>query len=73
MTILRSSPDKKDHFLFAQSIMAFFVKAENPMPSTTDDKFLMEVAVGDNEKKLVSLLKKTGAIEVKAHEKKGES
>ena len=43
------------------------------MLSTTDDKFLMEVAVGDNEKKLVSLLKKTGAIEVKAHEKKWES
>lgn len=50
-----------------------FKKAENPMPSTTDDKFLMEVAVGDNEKKLVSLLKKTGAIEVKAYKKKGES
>ena len=43
------------------------------MPSTTDDKFLMEVAIGDNEKKLVSLLKKSGAIEVKVHEKKGES
>ena len=50
-----------------------FKKAENPMPSTTDDKFLMEVGVGDNEKKLVSLLKKTGAIEVKVHEKKGKS
>ena len=50
-----------------------FKKAENPMPATTDDKFLMEVAVGDNEKKLVTLLKKTGAIEVKVQDKKGES
>ena len=43
------------------------------MPSTTDDKFLMEVAISDNEKKLVTFLKKTGAIEVKVHEKNGES
>ena len=50
-----------------------FKKAENPMPATTDDKFLMEVAVGDNEKKLITLLKKTGAIEVKVQDKKGES
>jgi hypothetical protein len=50
-----------------------FKKAENPMPSTTDDKFLMEVAISDNEKKLVTFLKKTGAIEVKVHEKNGES
>ena len=50
-----------------------FKKAENPMPATTDDKFLMEVAVEDNEKKLVALLKKTGAIEVKVQDKKGES
>ena len=50
-----------------------FKKAENPNPLTTDDKFLMEVAVGDNGNKLVSLLKKTGAIEVKVHEKKVES
>lgn len=50
-----------------------FKKSENPMPATTDDKFLMEVTVGDNEKKLVTLLKKTGAIEVKVQDKKGES
>jgi hypothetical protein len=29
--------------------------------------------VGNNEKKLVTLLKKTGAIEVKVQDKKGES
>ena len=43
------------------------------MPATTDDKFLMEVALGDNEKKLITLLKKTGAIEVKVQDKKVQS
>ncbi|MCB0475459.1 MAG: DUF3341 domain-containing protein, partial [Flavobacteriaceae bacterium] len=46
-----------------------FRKAENPDPRTTDDKFVMEVAVSDNEDQLVSLLKKTGAIEIKVSEK----
>lgn len=46
-----------------------FRKAENPDPRTTDDKFVMEVAVSDNEDQLVSLLKKTGAIEIKVNEK----
>ena len=50
-----------------------FKKSENPIPATTDDKFLMEVTVGDNEKKLVTLLKKTGAIDIKVQDKKGES
>lgn len=46
-----------------------FRKAENPDPRTTDDKFLMEVAVGDNENELTDLLKRTGAIEIKVNEK----
>jgi hypothetical protein len=47
-----------------------FRKAENPDPRTTDDKFLMEVAVADdNEEFLTSLLKKTGAIEITVNEK----
>ncbi|MEK9530725.1 MAG: quinol:electron acceptor oxidoreductase subunit ActD, partial [Flavobacteriaceae bacterium] len=45
-----------------------FKEAENPMPETTDDKFLMQVALSGDEKKLTSLLKKTGAIEVSIHE-----
>lgn len=47
-----------------------FRKAQNPDPRTTDDKFIMEVAVDDgNEDNLVSLLKRTGAAEIKVTEK----
>jgi hypothetical protein len=45
-----------------------FKKAENPMPETTDDKFLMQVALSGDEKKLIGLLKKSGAIDVSIHE-----
>ncbi len=41
-----------------------FKKAENPNPLTTDDKFLVEIELHDNEKKLISLLKKSGAIDI---------
>lgn len=47
-----------------------FKKAENPNPLTTDDKFLMEILVKNDEKELIKLLKTTGAIEVKVIEKK---
>ncbi|MCF6348280.1 MAG: DUF3341 domain-containing protein [Flavobacteriaceae bacterium] len=47
-----------------------FRNAENPDPRTTDDKFLMEVAVDGNESDLTSLLEKTGAIEITVNEKK---
>ncbi len=46
-----------------------FKKAENPNPLTTDDKFLMEILIANNEKELIKLAKKTGAIEVKVIEK----
>ena len=46
-----------------------FKKAENPNPLTTDDKFLVEIELSDNEKGLTSLLKKSGAIEVSVIEK----
>lgn len=46
-----------------------FRKAENPDPRTTDDKFLMEVAVDGNEDEIASLLKNTGAIEINVKEK----
>jgi len=46
-----------------------FRKAENPDPRTTDDKFLMEVAIDGNEKEITSLLEKTGAIEITLNEK----
>ncbi|WP_430410341.1 DUF3341 domain-containing protein [Kordia sp.] len=48
-----------------------FKQAENPDPRTTDDHFLMEVAVhGGNEDKLTALLEATGATEIKVTEKK---
>ncbi len=46
-----------------------FKKAENPDVRTTDDHFLMEVAVKDNEEELVSFFQNTGAVEVKVIEK----
>ena len=46
-----------------------FKKAENPNPLTTDDKFLVEIELNDNEKRLTTLLKKSGAIEVTTIEK----
>jgi hypothetical protein len=46
-----------------------FKEAENPDVRTTDDHFLMEVAIHGNEKELVSFFKSTGAVEVKVIEK----
>ncbi|QLE01397.1 DUF3341 domain-containing protein [Galbibacter sp. BG1] len=46
-----------------------FKKAENPDVRTTDDHFLMEIALNDNEDELTKLLVDTGAIEVKVSEK----
>ena len=46
-----------------------FRKAENPDPRTTDDHFLMEVAVDGNADELASLLERTGAIEINVKEK----
>lgn len=49
---------------YLRSRMWPFKKAENPDPRTTDDHFLMEIAVHNNENELTSLLKKTGAVEI---------
>ena len=46
-----------------------FKKAENPDPRTTDDMFVMEVSVDENEKELISFLEKTGTVEIKVTEK----
>ncbi len=46
-----------------------FKEAENPDPRTTDDMFVMEVAVNNNESELVSFLEKTGTVEIKVTEK----
>lgn len=46
-----------------------FKQAENPDVRTTDDHFLMEVAVNNNEDDMVTFFKGTGAVEVKVVEK----
>ncbi|RIV43007.1 MULTISPECIES: DUF3341 domain-containing protein [Flagellimonas] len=54
---------------YLRSRMWPFKKAENPDKRTTDDHFLMEIGVHDNEKELADLLWETGAVEVKVTEK----
>jgi len=46
-----------------------FKKAENPDVRTTDDHFLMEVSVHNNEHEVIEFLKGTGALEVNVVEK----
>jgi hypothetical protein len=46
-----------------------FKEAENPDVRTTDDHFLMEVAVHGNEADMVNFFTATGAVEVKIVEK----
>ena len=46
-----------------------FKEAENPDVRTTDDHFLMEVAVNNDEENLISFFKGTGAVEVKIIDK----
>ncbi len=54
---------------YMRSKIGPFVKATNPDPRTTDDKFLMEVEVIEDAEKLSEFLKETGAIETKIVEK----
>lgn len=54
---------------YLRSRMWPFKKAENPDKRTTDDHFLMELGVHDNEQELADLLWETGAVEVKVTEK----
>ena len=42
-----------------------FKEAENPMPSTTDDKFLIEIKFHGDGKSLKAAVKKTDVLEVK--------
>ena len=46
-----------------------FKKAENPDVRTTDDLFLMEIEIHDNEAALQELLADTGAVEIKVFQK----
>jgi len=46
-----------------------FKKAENPDVRTTDDLFLMEIEIHENELELRELLAKSGAVEINISEK----
>ncbi len=46
-----------------------FKAAENPDVRTTDDHFLMEISIHDNEEELTSLLNETGAVEINVIDK----
>jgi len=46
-----------------------FKEAENPDPRTTDDIFLMEIPVENNEEELTALLSTTNAVEIKVIDK----
>ncbi|BFP40119.1 DUF3341 domain-containing protein [Muricauda sp. SCSIO 64092] len=54
---------------YLRSKMWPFKKAENPDIRTTDDRFLVEVAVGNDEEALKELLLDTGAVEVQVPKK----
>ncbi|TXN37081.1 DUF3341 domain-containing protein [Flagellimonas hymeniacidonis] len=54
---------------YLRSRMWPFKKAENPDVRTTDDHFLMELGIHDNEKELTALLWDTGAVEINVTEK----
>ena len=41
-----------------------FKKAENPIPETTDDKFLVQIPVSGNEKEIKSKIKKTDILKI---------
>ena len=46
-----------------------FKAAENPDSRTTDDHFLMEIELHDNEEELMKLLNETGAVEINVVDK----
>ena len=58
---------------YLRSRMWPFKKAENPDPRTTDDHFLMEISIHNNEKELTELLKNTGAVEINIVEKEEDA
>lgn len=55
---------------YLRSKMWPFKEAENPDKRTTDDHFLIEVEVKDNQDTLTELLLDTGAVEVQVPQKK---
>ena len=50
-----------------------FKKAENPIPETTDDKFLIQIPIYGNESKIKSILKKTDLFKMLVIDAKKEN
>ena len=44
-----------------------FKEAENPIPETTDDKFLIVIEFSGDEKDLKKLVQQTGVMDIKVH------
>jgi hypothetical protein len=57
------------HTFYLRSKLWIGKKAENPDPRTTDDHFLMEVAVHGDEQKMIEFFQNTGAVEIKVVDK----
>ena len=49
-----------------------FKKAENPIPETTDDKFLIQIPISNNEKDLKAKINKTDIFKIDIVENKNE-
>ena len=49
-----------------------FKKAENPIPETTDDKFLIQIPISSNEKDLKAKINKTDIFKIDIVENKNE-
>ena len=49
---------------YLRSRLGLFKKAENPIPETTDDKFLVQIPVSSNEKEIKSKIKKTDILKI---------
>ena len=49
-----------------------FKAAENPIPETTDDRFLVQIPISNNEKELKSKVKKTDIFKIDIVENKHE-
>ena len=64
------------HFLvitfYLRSRLWPFKAAENPIPETTDDKFLVQIPISNNEKELKSKVKKTDIFKIDIVENKHE-
>ncbi len=49
---------------YVRSSLWPFKKAENPIPETTDDKFLIQISSFNDQKKLLSIIKKTDYYDI---------